>query len=111
MAYNYRPDRGYLKTGDSAYPHASLKLPEDNGEKLHRVIVHRFTVGDVDDPILYAGEPLCKWENSDVGQWVKERGYDIEWRSQQNFATYGTDFVIIATLKESDYTFFLMKYV
>lgn len=110
MAYYNLPDRDILKTGNSVYPHPSSKLTEDNGEKLHRVVVHRFTVSDVDDPILYASEPLYKWENSDVGKWIKERGYDLEWRSQQNFSTYGTDFVIIATLKESDYTFFLMKY-
>lgn len=107
MAYcKYRPDRGYLKTG-STVPQSTSN---DTAGPLHRVVVYRFTVSDCDDPIVYAAEPMFKWENSECGKWVKEHGADLEWRSQLNVSTYGTDFVILATLREVDYTFFLLKF-
>ena len=34
------------------------------------VVVHKFTMGDVEDPDLYAAQPLYEWENSEEGQWV-----------------------------------------
>ena len=35
-----------------------------------KIVVHKFRVGDVEDPQLYAGAPLYEWEHSEVGQWV-----------------------------------------
>lgn len=78
--------------------------------KNYRAVVHRFTVGDVDDPILYAAEPIYKWQQTDSGKWITANAIDIEWHSQANISLYGTDFVIVATLSEPDYTFFLMKF-
>lgn len=101
MAYTKRhpPNRGFLMKGDVT-----------SHEPLHYVVVHQFRVSDVEDPLVYASEPLYKWEQSDAGKWVKEHAIDIVWHSQLNSSFYGTDFAVVATLKETDYAWFLLKY-
>lgn len=37
------------------------------------IVVHRFTVGDTDNPDLYAGQSLWDWQHTDQGRWVMER--------------------------------------
>ena len=36
-------------------------------KEIHKLVVHRFRLGDVEDPDLYAAEPLYKWQESDSG--------------------------------------------
>ena len=42
----------------------------NNPEEPVGIKVHEITMGDVEDPYLYAAEPLHKWEKSEPGQWV-----------------------------------------
>lgn len=35
-----------------------------------KMVVHTFNVGDVEDPFVYAAEPIWKWENTEQGKWV-----------------------------------------
>jgi hypothetical protein len=46
------------------------------------IVVHRFTVGDTEDPDLYAAQPLWDWRNSDKGQWVMERAIETPFWSR-----------------------------
>ena len=34
-------------------------------ERIYTVIVHRFKIGDVEDPVLYAAQPLYDFEKSE----------------------------------------------
>jgi hypothetical protein len=77
-----------------------------------KVVVHAFRLGDVEDPVLYAAQPIREWEKSEAGQWVREHAIGhIEWfqgPSQQDY--YGYQFRIVADLKEEDATFFSLKW-
>ena len=37
----------------------------ENGQltikEIHKIVVHKFSVGDVEDPDLYAAQPLWEW--------------------------------------------------
>jgi hypothetical protein len=84
---------------------------EDRVHKIHKVIVHRFTMGDVEDPILYAAEPLIQWQNSEQGQWVMEHAVETpEWNRYADTLNWGHSFYITAKLKAKDYSFFLLKW-
>ena len=37
------------------------------------MILHEFNMSDVEDPYLFAAEPLYKWEKSDQGQFAMSR--------------------------------------
>jgi hypothetical protein len=83
----------------------------DKAYKIYTVIVHRFRMGDVEDPDLYAAQPLMDWQTSEMGKWVMERAVDTpEWHRQIDPATYGYQYAIVAKLKGVDYTFWQLKW-
>lgn len=75
------------------------------------VVVHKFRMGDVEDPQLYAAEPLYKWETSEMGQWVMKHSVDQPtWNLIPNLDIYGHEVIIRATLRPEDYTYWKLKY-
>jgi hypothetical protein len=36
------------------------------------MILHEFTMGDVEDPYLYAAFPISEWQHTEHGKWVME---------------------------------------
>ena len=75
------------------------------------VVVHRFKLGDVEDPDIYAAGPLMDWQNSESGQWVMENAVgDPVWQRQIDYNTWGYSFVVIAKLKDADITYFNLKW-
>lgn len=76
-----------------------------------KVVVHKFSVGDVEDPILYAGEPIWRWQQSEAGKWVIEHSAETpSWRRYTDLYSYGYQFVIEADLKEEDVIYFTLKW-
>lgn len=79
--------------------------------RLHKVNVHSFTMGDVDDPQLYAAHPLWEWEQTEFGQWVMEHSVDDPvYHLTTDYALMGHRVIIRATFLEKDYTWYLLKY-
>jgi hypothetical protein len=69
-------------------------------KEIHKVIVHRFRMGDVEDPDLYAAEPLYNWQQSDPGKFVMEHAIDKPiWHRQLDQSTYGYQYAIEAELE------------
>ena len=83
----------------------------DKAHKIHTVVVHRFRMGDVEDPDLYAAQPLWEWQESEMGKWVTERAVDTpEWHRNTNYQNYYIQYAIVAKLKDVDYTFWTLKW-
>ena len=83
----------------------------DKVHEIHTVIVHRFRMNDMDDPDLYASQPLYDWQKSEMGEWVMKRAVDTpEWHRQVDFMSYGYEYVIVAKMKDVDYTFWVLKW-
>lgn len=75
------------------------------------ICVHEFTMGDVEDPDLYAGEPLWKWQNSEAGKFVMEHAVEQPyWIRQMDHSSYGYKYKIMARLSEPNQTFFRLKF-
>ena len=84
---------------------------QDVVEKIHKVVVHTFGVGDVEDPDLYAAEPLHKWEHSEKGQWIMANAVETPiWQRTPDVAMYGHRYAVIARLRDKDLTWFKLKY-
>ena len=76
-----------------------------------KLIVYEFNMGDVEDPELYAADPLYKWEKSEVGQWVmqnslKQPSFNISTCPN----TYGYKCYVTAELEGEALTFFKLKW-
>lgn len=92
------------------YPN-QFNLINDRVVEVKTVVVHRFQMGDVEDPDLYAAEPLWKWQQSEAGKWIMEHAVDQpEWHRHTEPSTYTTQYVVTAKLTDRDYTFWALKW-
>jgi hypothetical protein len=85
---------------------------DDRVHKIHTVVVHRFKMGDVEDPDIYAAQPLFEWQESEAGRWVMGRAVDAPvWHRRHNdFLLWGYEYAVVARLKDVDYTFWCLKW-
>lgn len=101
---------------DNKYPNSDLykniyNIVDDKLIEVRQIVVHQFMVSDVDDPILYAGEPLYNWQQSEAGQWVMKHAVEAPmWKQALDPTTYCHTFVILARLKAKDITYFHLKW-
>ena len=76
-----------------------------------QIVVHSFTMGDVDDPDLYAAEPLFEWQKSEVGQWVMANAADTpEWHRQTDHTIYGHRYAITAVFETKKLTEYYLRF-
>lgn len=99
----------------SAYIHRSPKdkyiIVGDRVEEIKTVVVHEFSMGDVEDPDLYAAQPLYEWEHSEIGQWIMKNACDTPtWYRMADMASYGYRYQIRAKLMGPALTEWLLKY-
>lgn len=79
--------------------------------KPHSVIVHEFRMGDVEDPDLYAAQPLWDWQQSEIGQWVMEHAIETpSWHRTLDISSFGHAYRIVAEFNSRDYTYWAMKW-
>ena len=75
------------------------------------IVVHEFAMGDVEDPDLYAAQPLSDWQDSEAGKFVMAHAVEAPyWIRQIDHSSYGYQYRIIARLSESNQTFFKLKF-
>ena len=75
------------------------------------VVVHSFRMGDVEDPDLYAAQPLIEWEKSEKGQWVMANAVETpSWHRMADPMTFGYQYQIRAKLQGARLTEWLLKY-
>jgi hypothetical protein len=79
--------------------------------KVYNTCVHHFSMGDVDDPEIYAAGPLWDWQNSEAGKWVTKHAVEKP-RFCQSIDVYnlGYKYLIYAKLADKDYTFWCLKW-
>ena len=111
------PSCGIMPTPTGAGPtSASLyknryNVIGDRVVEVEHLVVYKFTMSDVDDPILYAAEPLIKWQESEQGMWVMSHAVETpSWHQFADPMIMGHTFVIRARLKAKDATYFRLKW-
>jgi hypothetical protein len=87
------------------------KIIDDKVFKYSDVKVHEFRMGDVEDPDLYASQPLWEWQQSEMGKWVMEHAVETPfWHRAIDPHSYGHVYYIIARLREQDQTYWTLKW-
>ena len=80
-------------------------------KEIHKVVVHRFTLGDVDDPDIYAAGPLYDWERSEPGQFVMKHAIDKPvWHRHLDHSFYGYQYSIVAELEMKKLSEFYLRW-
>ena len=91
------------------------KEVEENGQltvkEIHKVVVYQFSVGDVEDPDLYAAQPMWNWQESEQGKFVMEHAVDQpEWHRQLDHTSYGHKYAITAELESKKLSEFYLRW-
>ena len=106
MAFTSRPE--------SDYKHWQAEQVEVIGNcavRFSDVCVHEFSVGDVEDPEIYAAQPICEWQESDAGKWVMENAVEKPYYIQAlDYNSWGHRYKIIARLSEQNNTYFRLRF-
>ena len=80
-------------------------------KEIHKVVVHRFNMGDVEDPDLYAAQPISEWQDSEAGRFVLENAVETPiWQRQLDNAQYGWQYVIIAELEKKKLSEYYLRF-
>lgn len=79
--------------------------------EIKEVVVHKFTMGDVEDPDLYAAQPLHDWEHSEQGQWVMDNACDTPtWYRMADPISFGYKYEIRAKFQGPALTEWLLRH-
>jgi len=81
-------------------------------DDIRTVVVHRFQLGDVEDPEIYAAEPLWQWQQSESGKWIMENAVEPPvWNRIVDSSNYvGYSYIVSAKLQGAKLTEWLLKY-
>jgi hypothetical protein len=84
---------------------------ENHVEETKEIVVHTFTMGDVEDPDLYAAQPLYEWQESEAGKWVMEHAAESPmWHRMADPMSYGYKYSITAKLQGARLTEWLLRH-
>ena len=101
----YKPERS-----DLSRPR-EVKVVDGVAIAYSDVVVHHFPMGDVEDPDLYAAQPLYDWQQSEAGAWVMAHAVEPPfWTLLADIQSYGYRYYIVARLKEQDQTYFKLRW-
>ena len=77
---------------------------------MQKITFHTFSMGDVEDPELYAAEPLYKWQNTAQGQWVMEHCSDPQYIIRPDLNTFGHRIIVHGEIEDQLATEYLLKW-
>ena len=76
-----------------------------------KTVLHEFFLGDVDDPQIYAAEPLWQWQQTEAGQWAMQNCVETpSWSISTDRNNWGHRVTISGNLLEHDHTYFKLKF-
>ncbi len=78
---------------------------------MHKVVVHDFNISsELDDPDIYAADPLWDWQQTEMGKWVMQHSKDTYWIRQVDPLKYNMQYKVVASFEEQDFIFFSLKW-
>jgi len=87
------------------------KNGQDVVEEIHKIVVHRFKLSDVEDPDIYAAEPILQWQKSEAGQFVMKHAIEQPMYHQHvDYLHYGYQYAITAELESKKLTEYYLRW-
>ena len=69
----------------------------------HKVTVHKFNMGDVEDPEIYAAQPIYDWQQTEAGKFIMKYGKEHKFSIFPDFDTYGYKCAIQCEIESKNY--------
>jgi len=107
--YQFDPASGFLGSAPTKDTYKYM-LVGDRVEEVRELVVHEFIMGDVEDPDLYAADPLWKWQQTEMGQWIMQNAIETpSWYRIPDMMQYGYKFQVRAKLMGPKLTEYLLR--
>lgn len=74
------------------------------------VVVHKFNMGDVEDPDLWAAQSLVEFETSEKGKWIMENTVEPTWNRNLDYNILGWKYTITTKMTEEQLIYYKLKY-
>lgn len=86
-------------------------VEDDIVKEIHKVVVHKFNLADVEDPDIYAAGPMFDWERSEAGQFVLKYAVDKpEWHRHMDPMWMGYRYIVVAELEKKKLSEFYLRW-
>ena len=80
-------------------------------EEIHKVVVHRIRMSDVEDPDLMVAEPIWQWQQTDAGKFIMQNAIvQPEWHRQLDHQLYGWQYSIVAELEKKKLSEYYLRF-
>jgi hypothetical protein len=108
--YQFDPARGYLGSNPTKDTYKYMQIG-DRVEEVRELVVYEFNLGDVEDPDLYAADPLWKWQESEIGKWIMTNAVETPaWYRIPDPMQYGYKYQVRAKLTGPRLTEYLLRH-
>lgn len=79
--------------------------------EIHKIVVHRFRLADVDDPDIYAAQPIYEWQQSEAGKYIMQNALSQPTiLNQLSHNTLHMDYAIVAELEKKKLSEFYLRF-
>jgi len=86
-------------------------VKNNNIEEIITINVHEFTMGDADDPDLYAAVTMYNWQESEQGQWIMLNAIEEPtWHRMIDYNAFGFRYCITARLAGSKISEYFLRF-
>jgi hypothetical protein len=76
-----------------------------------RIVVHRITMGDVDDPDLFVASPIHDWQQTEKGKWIMKHSNPTPiWQRHIDHLSFGHVYTISAYLTDKQLTEYYLRF-
>lgn len=80
-------------------------------QEIHKIVVHKFMIGDVDDPEIYAAQPIWEWQESEAGKYVMTHAIETpSWQRDIDHMNFGYRYAIVAELEKKKLSEFYLRF-
>ena len=77
---------------------------------MRKITFHTFRMGDVEDPEIYAAQPIYEWQQTEQGKWVMEHCADPVYNIGPDPSYLGYKITLWGELKDEDAVFHELKW-
>ena len=77
---------------------------------MRKVLFKSLRLGDVEDPEIYAAQPIYEWQQTEQGKWVMEHCKDTVYNIDGDPSYMGYKIILYGDLEDSDAVFYELKW-
>jgi hypothetical protein len=77
---------------------------------VQKINFHSFGMGDVEDPELYAAQPLYEWQQTEQGQWVMKHCLDPQYIVRPDANMFGHKIIVYGEVDDKLATEYLLRW-